>query len=343
MSSPKVSIVVPVYKVEEYIDRCLDSLLNQTLKDIEIILVDDGSPDNCPKICDEYAQKDARVRVVHKQNEGLGYARNSGMEVAVGEYIAFVDSDDFVDIRMFEELYDVARGNDSDVVYCNIYKYYNEEKCFPLPAMTDRIVNFSHGDIVNNILKNMLGNEPEKRKSRTYYMSVWHGIYRNSLLKSSHIKFLSERLYLSEDIFFHLDFLPLCKVVTFIPDYFCYYCFNPVSLTGSYRSDRVEKTINMCNCIRKIIKEKGFYDVTWEKRIQRLLLGYFIFSLRSCFKNKIENNLAKTDFYMVCHYLKESGFYQTYPVKHISLKQRILVFLFKHELFFCCKILFTYA
>ena len=120
MSSPKVSIVVPVYKVEEYIDRCLDSLLNQTLKDIEIILVDDGSPDNCPKICDEYAQKDARVRVVHKQNEGLGYARNSGMEVAVGEYIAFVDSDDFVDIRMFEELYDVARGNDSDVVYCNI-------------------------------------------------------------------------------------------------------------------------------------------------------------------------------------------------------------------------------
>lgn len=128
MSSPKVSIVVPVYKVEEYIDRCLDSLLNQTLKDIEIILVDDGSPDNCPKICDEYAQKDARVRVVHKQNEGLGYARNSGMEVAVGEYIAFVDSDDFVDIRMFEELYDVARGNDSDVVYCNIYKYYNEGK-----------------------------------------------------------------------------------------------------------------------------------------------------------------------------------------------------------------------
>ena len=124
MSTPKVSIVVPVYKVEEYIDRCLDSLLNQTLKDIEIILVDDGSPDNCPKICDEYAQKDARVRVVHKQNEGLGYARNSGMEVAVGEYIAFVDSDDFVDIRMFEELYDVARGNDSDVVYCNIYKYY---------------------------------------------------------------------------------------------------------------------------------------------------------------------------------------------------------------------------
>lgn len=109
MSSPKVSIVVPIYKVEKYIDRCLDSLLNQTLKDIEIILVDDGSPDNCPKICDEYVQKDARVRVIHKQNEGLGYARNSGMDVAAGEYIAFVDSDDFVDVKMFGTLYSEAK------------------------------------------------------------------------------------------------------------------------------------------------------------------------------------------------------------------------------------------
>ena len=93
---PKVSIIVPVYNVEKYLDRCMESLLNQTLKDIEIILVDDGSPDNCPQICDEYAKKDSRVKVVHKVNAGLGYARNSGLDVASGEYVAFVDSDDYV-------------------------------------------------------------------------------------------------------------------------------------------------------------------------------------------------------------------------------------------------------
>jgi len=93
---PKVSVIVPIYNVEKYFERCMRSLLNQTLKEIEIILVDDESPDNCPAMCDEYAGTDNRVKVIHKKNEGLGFARNSGLEIATGEYVAFVDSDDFV-------------------------------------------------------------------------------------------------------------------------------------------------------------------------------------------------------------------------------------------------------
>lgn len=94
---PKVSIVVPIYNVEKYLHRCVNSLIRQTLKDIEIILVDDGSPDNCPKICDEYKNKDIRVKVIHKKNAGLGLARNSGLDEAKGEYVVFVDSDDFIE------------------------------------------------------------------------------------------------------------------------------------------------------------------------------------------------------------------------------------------------------
>lgn len=90
MNDIKISIIVPIYNVEKYLDRCMDSLLNQTLKDIEIIMVDDGSPDNCPQMCDEYAKKDNRVKVVHKENGGLGYARNSGLDVATGEYVALL-------------------------------------------------------------------------------------------------------------------------------------------------------------------------------------------------------------------------------------------------------------
>ena len=99
-----VSIIVPVYKVEKYLARCVESLINQTLKNIEIILVDDGSPDNCPALCDKWAEKDERIKVIHKENAGLGFARNSGMEIAEGRFIGFVDSDDYVKNDMFEQI-----------------------------------------------------------------------------------------------------------------------------------------------------------------------------------------------------------------------------------------------
>ena len=113
---PKISVIIPVYKVEKYLDRCVNSVLNQTLKDIEVILIDDGSPDGCPAMCEEYKKKDNRVRVIHKENGGLGYARNSGLEIATGEYIAFVDSDDFIEEDMYESLYSDAIKYNADVV-----------------------------------------------------------------------------------------------------------------------------------------------------------------------------------------------------------------------------------
>ena len=119
---PKVSIIVPCYGVEKYLDRCVNSLIIQTLKDIEIILVDDKSPDNVPQMCDEWAKKDMRIKVVHKEcNEGLGYARNTGLEIATGEFIAFVDGDDYVDAKMYKELYNEAISSLSDVVYCGVF------------------------------------------------------------------------------------------------------------------------------------------------------------------------------------------------------------------------------
>lgn len=99
-----ISIIVPIYKVEKYLDECIASLINQTYRDLEIILVDDGSPDHCPQICDEWAKKDSRITVVHKKNGGLSSARNAGLKVATGEYIGFVDSDDYVDATMYEDL-----------------------------------------------------------------------------------------------------------------------------------------------------------------------------------------------------------------------------------------------
>lgn len=124
---PIISVIVPVYKVEKYLNRCVDSILSQTFNHIEIILINDGSPDKCGEICNEYAKLDNRIKVVHKENEGLSSARNIGLSIAEGEYVAFVDSDDYIHPRMYEVLYKQARKHSSDIVICN-YKdvYYND-------------------------------------------------------------------------------------------------------------------------------------------------------------------------------------------------------------------------
>ena len=121
MNNPKVSIVVPCWGVEKYLDKCLISLVHQTLKDIEIILVDDESPDSVPKMCDEWLKKDSRIKVIHKKNAGLGMACNSGIEIAKGEYIAFCDSDDWVDVTIVEKLMCKLMNTNADLAVCARY------------------------------------------------------------------------------------------------------------------------------------------------------------------------------------------------------------------------------
>ena len=125
-SCPLISVIVPVYKVEKYLDRCINSIVNQTYRNLEIILVDDGSPDNCPAMCDEWAQKDPRIRVIHNPHKGLGSARNTGIDAARGSLIGFVDSDDYVYPNMYQRLYELMTENDADLSVCE-YTRVDEE------------------------------------------------------------------------------------------------------------------------------------------------------------------------------------------------------------------------
>ncbi len=124
MKSPQISVIVPVYKVEKYLDRCVESIVGQTFKDIEILLVDDGSPDNCGKMCDAWAEKDGRIKSLHKQNGGLSDARNFGIENSVGEYLIFIDSDDFIEADMLETLYNLIQKHNADISICGLYNCY---------------------------------------------------------------------------------------------------------------------------------------------------------------------------------------------------------------------------
>lgn len=130
MSSPRISVIIPIYNVEKYLERCVDSVLAQTFTDIELILVDDGSTDSSSAMCDAFAAEDDRIRVIHKQNGGLSDARNAGIEAAAGEYIGFVDSDDYIDADMYEFLYGIAQKENADVAMCELYHCYAGKDIF---------------------------------------------------------------------------------------------------------------------------------------------------------------------------------------------------------------------
>jgi glycosyltransferase involved in cell wall biosynthesis len=167
--NPKISIIVPVYKVEPYIHKCIDSILAQNLKDFELILVDDGSPDNCGNICDEYAKKDSRIKVIHKENGGQGSARNVGIDIAKGDYIGFVDSDDWIEEDMYELLYNMCVKNNCDIANCTSTIHFKNKT----------VRNGSHLLTIHNrneAMKVMLEGE-------LYDEVVWTKLIKRSLLK----------------------------------------------------------------------------------------------------------------------------------------------------------------
>lgn len=127
LSNKLISVIVPVYKVEKYLSKCIESILNQTFQDFELILVDDGSPDNCGMICDKYAEIDPRIRVIHKKNGGLSEARNAGISIATGDYLTFIDSDDFIDSNYLKNFMDILSQNDSDLIITGIVDFYEND------------------------------------------------------------------------------------------------------------------------------------------------------------------------------------------------------------------------
>ena len=201
---PKISIVVPVYSVEKYIHKCIDSILSQTFDDFECILVDDCTPDNSGKICDEYAEKDQRIKVIHKsQNEGLPQARKTGFENSNGDYILYVDSDDWIESNMVEKMYSLAILNDYDMVCCDVY-CYNKLNVFQhkkMPSISvDSILNIKAtvldfdigGFVINKLIKKNIYakiNFPEFSNGEDKYITA------QTLFYSSKIGYVSTALY----------------------------------------------------------------------------------------------------------------------------------------------------
>ena len=211
MSQPKISIIVPVYNVEKYLERCINSLRNQSLGDIEIILVDDFSSDLSPQICDKAAESDFRIKVIHKVNEGAGKARNAALQIATGKYIGFVDSDDFIDRDMFKTLYEKAEKYGSDLVMSGVLfvdgnMFSQQGECIR-KTYFDKDTHFETEEELKKLRLGIVGALPEDADDSKYGMSIWKNLFRREIITENNINFQSEREMLSEDALFMIDYI----------------------------------------------------------------------------------------------------------------------------------------
>ncbi len=191
-----ISVIIPIYNVEKYLVQCLDSVIEQTYKNLEIILVDDGSPDNCGGICDQYALKDHRIKVIHQENRGLSEARNSGMDIMTGSYFAFVDSDDVINSRFIEVLYNLLKQHNTDISMCEFYIFNDNEQIENMiPEQSVNIAVMSKEEYANGLLGYY-----------TFHLSaVWNKLYKSS--KYGNIRFHKGLRF--EDSLFLADYLAI--------------------------------------------------------------------------------------------------------------------------------------
>ena len=246
-----ISVVVPVYNVQPYLAQCVESIRSQTFCDLEIILVDDGSPDECPRLCDEYAAKDERVKVVHKSNGGLSDARNAGVKIAGGEWIYFADSDDWLDTAAIQKLYDFAITNDCDVVQGNMYYAYPNHLLYRKAARRERKANILSRDeamralIVNDRVKNF----------------AWGKLYRTELIRD--LEFPAGKFF--EDCFW--QHLVVDRVVRYgiIDEPLYYYRQRADSISGAV-SDKNRDLLEGYSIRLDFIREKYPYFENLMKR-----------------------------------------------------------------------------
>ena len=301
-----VSVIIPVYKTKEYLRQCVDSVIKQSYEKLEIILVDDGSPDSCGAICDEYAQKDARIQVIHKANGGLSSARNAGIAVAQGKYICFVDSDDYLHAEYVSRLVCAMENGNAQMAACVFCE------------TTDRQIY--QGELPQSALQVVTNDRFRCALDADSYAGfAWNKLFDNGILKTNHLLF-DETIFNGEDLPFVVEYLTHCSKVAFIEDPLYYYYIRPNSITTYiHYSARYATIIYARERVMEMLAESGEGECVEIERLAYLNLLIKMFylcrsdrenrkQLEQDYKKKIRANLGKT--------VRFSG---------ISLKQKIKI------------------
>ena len=273
----KISVIVPIYNVEQYLRRCIDSIINQTYKNLEIILIDDGSTDNSSTICDEYCKKDKRIKVIHKNNEGVSSARNKGIELSKGKYIVFIDSDDYVSNEHIEVLYDCIISNNVDLVISNLIDISED------------------GIILNNEEKeSFLMNKDQCLKELLSEDNFYHlccgNIYRKDLLEK--IRF-NCKYRIAEDLDFLYRYIKHIRSAYFLSKNTYYYLKREGSATNSIYSEKWNDELKICNFIisEMVELENNFHKYAKRKYIRLNINQAYRFKLNKNQTKILKNNI----------------------------------------------------
>lgn len=247
----KISVIVPVYNVEEYLEECLDSIINQTLEDIEIICVNDGSTDNSLKILEKYSQKDERIKIISQENQGLGATRNVGMEHAIGEYISFIDSDDYISKDAFKSLYDNAITNNSDIVLFSITHFFEDGTSY----VTKNKIEYT---LKNQDFSQYIFNDIDVKNHILEY--PWNSVsklYKNEFLKKENIKFPINIAY--EDVLFHVKVILKAKSISLVPKHYYKYRRSNIS-SIMHDTSKTMDIFKVVNSVENFLKDENYFE-----------------------------------------------------------------------------------
>lgn len=318
MENDLISIVVPIYKVEKYLEQCIRSIINQTYQNIEIILVDDGSPDNCGKMCDDYATKDGRIKVIHKQNGGLSDARNHGIEAATGKYITFVDSDDYIDEKYIEELHNAIKTNNVKVSQCGIL-HVNDEK---------QILKKS-GHLEKQLLSGKQMLKDLYKDHGTENIVVWNKMYDIQLFKN--IRYPVGKIH--EDEFTIYKIFYDVENVAILNKYYYNYRQNENSITGKkFNIKRLDK-------IEAYEQRLEFFKQKNENELYQLALMSYLLEVREAYMNtkKYIDNSKDIQLGLVKKYRANYKFILIDKNVRIMKKLKMLIFFVSPEMFYILK------
>lgn len=317
-----ISVIVPVYNVEKYINKCIDSILNQTHKNLEIILVDDGSQDNSGKICDEYAKEDKRIIIIHKENGGVSSARNIGLENATGKYVTFIDADDYVDENYCQKLLETLIEQNVDCVACGHNRIYNKEN--KLEKITSKkSYKLRDKEILEKILcvQSGLGFAA---------MKLWK---RN---KIKDIRF-NEDMQVAEDAFFALQASQIIKDMYVLNEAIYNYRFNDKSAVRKYNKDYANKYLKSMQITQKYLEEKFKSDVPEIKMLNNYILYHLLLIIVNyCFnpKNNLKTKQQIKELKKVCDIDKFRQAIKKSNYEGFSLTRKVTIFTLKHKLYF---------
>ena len=341
MIQPKVSVIIPCYKVEKYLDRCVESVINQTLKDLEIILVDDESPDHVPEICDEWALKDARIKVIHKKNGGLGMACNSGIEVATGKYVAFLDSDDWIDANMYQTMYDTAEKHQAQMVFTGLRRVDTNGNVIGYLTHKEKFQIYEGKNEIDGLACDLVASEVSLAAERTLQMSAKVVLYSKSTIDENHLRFVSEREVMSEDMHFNLNMLSHSQCVCVVPRVFYNYRCTTGSITQKVDLDQFERIKSLYFFTLKECQILGIEENIYQ-RIQRFFIGYVRNYIRVVCRSKSSISEQIRIIQMIVNDPVWNIIWLSYPIHVAPLKQRLFVRLIQKKRIRILKILLKY-